>query len=127
MPSKDGSLLVTAQYQGNTNYLPSSTSLTLFVYDPAIKLQLSSTQLVYPGAANVTVCITPSTATGTVQIYDGTTLLTTQNVQGGGCAYWYISPGLAAGTHSLTAVYSGDKNNSPGTSIPVTVTVSPVR
>lgn len=126
VPSKDGNLTVTAQYEGDSNHLTSSSSLALFVYDSAVKLQLSSTQLVYPGATNVTVCITPTTATGTAQIYDGTNLLTTQNVQGGGCAYWYFSPGLNAGAHSLTAVYSGDKNNPSGTSVPVAVTVSPV-
>ena len=129
VPSTDGNLTVTAQYQGDTNHLSSSTSMMLFVYDAAVKLQLSSTQLTYPGAANVTVCISPATsatATGTVQIFDGTTLLTTLNIQGGGCAYWYISPGLSAGTHQLTAVYSGDRNNPSGTSIPVTVTVSSV-
>jgi len=126
VPSKDGALTVMAQYQGDTNHLTSSATLALFVYDSAVKLQLSSTQLVYPGATNMTVCMTPATATGTVQIFDGTKLLTTQNVQGGGCAYWYISPGLNAGTHSLTAAYSGDKNNSSGTSVPVAVTVNPV-
>ena len=125
-PVTDNNLAVTAQYAGDSNHLSSSASITLFVYDSAVKLQLFSTQLVYPGATNVTACITPTTATGAVQIYDGTTLLTTQNVQGGGCAYWYISPGLSAGAHSLTAVYSGDKNNPSGTSVPVTVTVSPV-
>ena len=126
VPSTSGNLTVTSQYQGDANHLTSSASLTLSVNGTVVKLQLSSTQLTYPGAANVTVCMTPTTATGTVKIYDGTTLLTTQSVQGGGCAYWYISPGLSAGTHSLTAVYSGDKNNPPGTSAPVTVTVSPV-
>ncbi len=129
VPSTDGNLAVTAQYQPDGNHLGSSASMTLFVYDAAVRLQLSSTQLTYPGATNVTVCISPATsasATGTVQIFDGTTLLTTLNVQGGGCAYWYISPGLNAGTHQLTAVYSGDRNNPSGTSIPVTVTVSPV-
>jgi hypothetical protein len=85
--------------------------------------------LTYPGATNITACIAPAhniTATGSVQIYDGTTLLTTQTVQGGGCAYWYIAPALAAGTHSLTAVYSGDKNNPGGTSAPTTINVAPV-
>jgi hypothetical protein len=129
VPSTDGNLTVTAQYQGDGNHLASSASQTLFVYDAAVKLQLSSTQLVYPGATNVTVCISPATsatATGSVQIFDGTTLLATLNVQGGGCAYWYISPGLSAGRHQLTAVYSGDRNNPSGTSIPVTVIVNPV-
>ncbi|MGA2350388.1 MAG: Ig-like domain repeat protein [Terracidiphilus sp.] len=125
-PASDNNLTVTAQYQGDANHLASSATLTLFVYDSSVKLQLSSTQLVYPGATNVTACITPTTATGTVKIYDGPALLTTQNVQGGGCAYWYISPGLSAGTHMLTAVYSGDSKNPSGTSVPVPVTVSPV-
>ena len=125
-PSTDNNLTVTAQYQGDVNHLTSTATLTLFVYDSAVNLQLSSTQLVYPGAANVTACITPTSATGTIQIYDGTTLLTTLSLQGGGCAYWYISPGLSAGTYSLTAVYSGDKNNPSGTSAPLAVIVSPV-
>jgi sugar lactone lactonase YvrE len=128
-PSVPGSLAITAQYQGDQNHTGSQTSLTLTVYDIAIQLQLASTQLTYPGATNVTVCVSPATsatATGTVQIYDGTTLLTTLTLGGNGCGYWYISPGLSAGTHHLTAVYSGDKNNPAGSSVPVTVTVSPV-
>jgi len=129
VPASSGSLAITASYQGDANHLANSASTTLSVYDPSVTLQLSSTQLTYPGAANVTVCVTSatsSTATGTVQVYDGLTMLTTQSLQGGGCAYWYISPGLTAGTHSLTAVYSGDRNNPAGTSVPVTVTVSAV-
>ena len=129
VPSTDGNLIVMAQYQGDGNHLAGAASITLFVYDAAVKVQLASTQLVYPGATNVTVCISPATsatATGSVRIYGGTTLLTTQSLQGNGCAYWYISPGLLAGTLQLTAVYSGDRNNPSGTSIPVTVTVSPV-
>jgi polygalacturonase/sugar lactone lactonase YvrE len=129
IPSTSGTLSVTAQYEGDANHLSASTSLTLSVFDSAVTLQFSSTQLVYPGATNVTVCVagaTKATATGTVQIEDGTTVLTTQPLQGGGCAYWYISPGLRAGAHSITAVYSGDKNNPAGTSAPTLLTVSPV-
>jgi streptogramin lyase len=129
VPQTSGGIVVTAQYQGDTNHSASSTTLALNVYDAAIRLQFSSTHLIYPGATNVTVCVTAATnvtATGTVKIYDGTTLLTTQSLQGNGCAYWYISPGLSAGTHLLTAVYSGDKDNPTGTSTTTTVTVEPV-
>ena len=128
VPSASGSLSIQAAYQGDVNHLSSMTSLLLNVYDGAVQLHLASTQLVYPGATNVTACVTgatPSTATGTIAIEDGTTVLTSQSLQGGGCAYWYISPGLAAGTHTLSAVYSGDRNNPSGTSIPVVATVSP--
>jgi hypothetical protein len=57
---------------------------------------------------------------------DGTTVLTTQALQGGGCAYWYISPGLTAGTHTLSAFYAGDANNPYGWSPAVTASVQPV-
>jgi polygalacturonase/sugar lactone lactonase YvrE len=128
-PSSPGGLTITAQYQGDANHTASQASLPVTVYDIAVKLQLSSTQLTYPGATNVTACISPATsttATGTVKIYDGSALLTTLTLGGNGCAYWYISPGLGSGTHSLTAVYSGDKNNPAGTSVPVSVSVKPV-
>ncbi len=128
-PSASGPLALSAQYQGDTNHLASSTSLTLNVYDSAVSLQFSSTQLTYPGATNITACVsgaTKATATGTVQILDGTTKLTTLTLGGNGCAYWYISPGLAAGSHSISAVYSGDKNNPAGSSSPTILTVSPV-
>jgi len=99
-------------------------------YDTAITVQYANTTLTYPGATNITVCIAPAkkiTATGPVQILDGSTVLTTQPVQGGGCAYWYITPGLAAGTHPLSAVYSGDKNNRAGASASTNIVVNPVQ
>jgi polygalacturonase/sugar lactone lactonase YvrE len=129
MPSASGPLSISAQYQGDANHLSSSASLTLNVYDTAVTLQFTSTQLVYPGATNVTACVTAATKatpTGTIQIDDGTTLLTSLTLGGNGCAYWYISPGLNAGMHSITGVYSGDKNNPAGTSDPTVLTVSPV-
>ncbi len=131
-----GTVIVTASFAATTNYsaaVPVSQTIVVSApaspYDAAISVQYASTQLVYPGATNITVCIAPAhniTATGSVQIFDGNTLLATISVQGGGCAYWYISPGLAAGNHVLTAVYSGDKNNPAGTSAPTTISVAPV-
>jgi hypothetical protein len=121
-------LSITAQYQGDANHLASSTSLALNVYDTAITEQFSNTQLVYPGATNVTVCVTGSagTPTGTVQIFDGATALTTLTLGGNGCAYWYISPGLSAGSHSITSLYSGNHSYPAGSSVPTVLTVSPV-
>jgi hypothetical protein len=78
---------------------------------------------------NVTACVagaTKTTPNGSLQIEDGTTVLTTLTLQGDGCAYWYISPGLSAGSHSISAVYSGDKNNPSGQSAPTVLTVKPV-
>jgi hypothetical protein len=100
----------------------------------AIHLQIPNTTLVYPGATNMSVCVTQATntaATGTIQFLDTMgltkTVLSTQPLQGNGCANWYITPGLGAGAHSITAVYSGDSNNPPGTSAPIVVTVNPAQ
>lgn len=129
--SAAGTVPVTANYQGDANSLASAATLILTIKAaPAatISLQFASTQLVYPGATNITACVTSATnitATGTVGIYDGTTLLTTLTLQGNGCGYWYITPGLATGTHSITAKYSGDKSNGAGTSAASPLTVSP--
>jgi polygalacturonase/sugar lactone lactonase YvrE len=128
-PSVSSALALSARYQGDTNHTGSSANLTLNVYDTAISLQFASTQLTYPGATNVTACVagaTKAAPTGTVQIDDGATKLTTLTLGGNGCAYWYISPGLNAGSHAISAVYSGDKNNPPGASSPTVLTVSPV-
>ncbi|WP_263418287.1 pectinesterase family protein [Terriglobus albidus] len=128
VPSASGTLTITAQYQGDQSHLASTSNMALNVYDTSVQLQLASTQLVYPGATNVTVCVagaTSATPTGTVTIADGSTTLTTQTLQGNGCAYWYISPGRSAGSHSISATYSGNSSNPSGTSAPVLVTVSP--
>lgn len=128
-PASSGALSLSTQYRGDTNHQATSNSLALSVYDAAVTQQFSSTQLVYPGATNITSCVagaTRATPTGTIQIVDGTTVLTTLSLQGGGCAYWYISPGLAAGAHSITSVYSGDRNNLPGVSAPTVLTVAAV-
>ena len=128
-PAASGSIAVVAQYQGDANHLTSSGSLTLKVTPAStdnVTLQFASTQLTYPGQTNATACVTNSniTATGTISFYDGTTLLSTQPIQGGGCAYWYIAPGLNAGSHAMTAKYSGDSTSPAETSPQVTVTVA---
>jgi len=125
-PATSGIVTITATSSKDSSKLG---TFAVTVYNAAVNLQVSSAQLVYPGATNTTACVTPAggtSATGSVQIDDGSALLTTQSLQGNGCAYWYISPGLNAGTHTLTAVYSGDPNNPSGNSAPVSVTVAPV-
>jgi len=79
-------------------------------------MTFSNTVWTYPGEANITVCVAPATsavATGTAQIFDGHNTADHRDLQPGGCGYWYITPGLTAGTHVLSATYSGDKNNRP--------------
>jgi hypothetical protein len=81
----------------------------------------------YPLGTNLTVQVAKINSfvpTGTVQIVDQGTVLTTLTLNKGSANY-YVK-GLSAGTHQLTAVYSGDAHNAAGTSAPVALTVLPV-
>ncbi len=54
------------------------------------------------------------TPTGTVQFFDGSTLLGTATVSSAAASL--TTSTLSLGTHSITASYSGDQNHSPSTS-----------
>jgi hypothetical protein len=57
---------------------------------------------------------------GTITFYDGSTQI--GSASAGNASF--ATAQLSVGSHSLTAVYSGDSNFNPNTSAPVTVTVS---
>jgi hypothetical protein len=65
---------------------------------------------------------TSGTPTGTVAFYDGTTLLGSGTLGGGKATF--KTAALAVGSHSVTAVYSGDGNFVTSTSSPFTQTVN---
>ena len=131
-----GFVTVTASQAGDSNHLAAASVTQSFyassLYSSYISVQYGSTQLTYPGATNITVCISPAhgiTPAGIVYIFDGigTAPLTTLTVQGNGCAYWYISPGLSAGQHAITAIYVSSNAYNPGArSTPTTINVAPV-
>lgn len=111
---------------GNTSSV--SVPYTVTAYDSAITITLGQSTVTYPLGTIVLIRVAPSgghTPTGTVQLFDGATLLQSSKLLGNGTALLLIQ-GLSAGTHTLTAVYSGDKFNAGGTSAPVTFTVNPV-
>lgn len=55
-------------------------------------------------AVTLTALMTPSTATGTVQFFDGTTALGTANVVAGSASF--VAQSLPIGTHPISAVYT---------------------
>jgi hypothetical protein len=95
--------------------------------DSQIQLSIAASTVTYPLGTNLTVQVAKINSyvpTGTVQIVDQGTVLTTLTLNKGSANY-YVK-GLSAGTHQLTAVYSGDAHNAAGTSAPVALTVLPV-
>ena len=121
----------TASYTGDTNFTGSnSNTAALTIPATVVSLQLLSTRLVYPEppafAIKVGTGASPA-PTGTVTIYDGTTVVGTYTLyaQFKGNLLGLVLPPLNVGTHMLEAVYSGDANYAPGQSPIVTVTVTP--
>jgi Bacterial Ig-like domain (group 3)/FG-GAP-like repeat len=121
-----------AIYGGDNNYAASTGKLNLtasYTFNSKVVITFDSTNLTFPGATNTKTCITRSTSatpTGSVQILDGNTLLQSLSLGGDGCAYWYINPGLGAGTHHIRALYSGDGSNPGGYSAITDVIVAQV-
>ena len=74
------------------------------------------------GSPIILTATVPTGATGTVSFLDGTTLLGTAPVVGN-TATLTIST-LAAGTHSITSVYSGDANFAMASSAPFSLVVA---
>jgi hypothetical protein len=71
----------------------------------------------------VTSTFTGSPVSGTVNIFDGQTLLGSATVSAGLATFSTSS--LTAGTHSITAAYTGSTTSSPGTSPALVQVVSP--
>lgn len=134
-----GSHNITAIYGGNTTFA-TSTSATL----PQIVNQASTVTStpspssiptpnpsVYGNAVTFTSTVTAvspgaGTPTGTVTFMDGVTAIGS-GVVAGGIASYTTTPAtqLAAGGHSITALYSGDTNFTGGASSALSQTVNP--
>lgn len=73
-------------------------------------------------AITLTATVTGDTPTGEVEFFDGITSLGTATLTDGEATLAYTP--TVASTLNVTAVYSGDTNNAPSTSEPVSVTVT---
>jgi hypothetical protein len=119
-----GSHSVTASYGGDTNFNGSASSAlsqTVNKANTSTTVGSSSNPSAYGSSVTFTATISSTTATGTVTFKDGTTTLGTGTVSSGVATYTTSS--LAIGSHSITAVYSGDSNYNTSTSSKLTQTV----
>jgi hypothetical protein len=128
-----GSHALNARYSGDMNYTANtSSSVTQVVSgNPGTTTTPASTTTTLATSANpisttqsltLTAGVTPSGATGQVQFRDGATTIGTVTLTGGAASF--TASNLAAGTHSLTAVYVGGTNFNQSTSNTVNETVT---
>jgi DNA-binding beta-propeller fold protein YncE len=109
-----GSYILTATFTptDTTTYSAASktASLTVGQATPSIGLNSSLNTVLVTTAVTFTAGISSSSGapTGTISFYDGTALLGTVSLSQATASF--TTSGLAVGTHSITAVYSGDAN-----------------
>ena len=119
-----GSNSLTAVYSGDDTSAGSTSAAVVQTVGKAN----STTTLTGPTSplnvgqgATFTATVTPASATGTVQFLDGAQAIGTVAVSGGTAQFFTTA--LAAGSHSITAAYSGDGTLNPSTSAAVVVQV----
>jgi hypothetical protein len=102
---------ITAVYNGDTNFLSStSAALPQTVARAGTVVALASSLDPSPAGQSVTftTTVTPATATGTVLFQDGNSPLSSAPLSSGIATL--TTSALTAGTHNITASYQGDSN-----------------
>jgi hypothetical protein len=127
-----GSHSFTVNYSGDSNFAASSSAAVIVTVTAPAKTNTSATlsasanQIVAGANVTFTARVAPQsgsgTPTGTINFFDAQTMLGSATLNAGSAQFTTTT--LAAGTHSITATYSGDSNYSASTSSATTVTVS---
>ena len=121
-----GTHSITAVYQGDGNNTAStSAALNQKVLASTTTAVTSSLDpSVFGQSVTFTATVSGSSPTGTIQFLDGATGLGSPRALTSGAAELTTSA-LTVGTHSITAVYSGDSSNTTSTSTILSEVVSP--
>jgi len=105
-----GTHAISVVYSGDANYLGFQSAPLSQVVNAKASSATAVSSSVNPSivgqSVKFTALVTPTSATGTVQFLDGTTLLGTASVSSGSASLTTTT--LAQGAHSITAAYSGD-------------------
>jgi hypothetical protein len=112
-----GSHSIAASYSGDTKHVGSTSSAlaqTVTKATPSFGLTSSSNPAGFGNVLLITAKMATGTGTGTVTFSDGGSALGTTLVNNNQATY--VTSALVVGSHSLTAIYSGDSNNNSSTS-----------
>jgi hypothetical protein len=127
-----GSHSITATYGGDANFAGSTSSvLTEVMSQAATTTSLSSSvnPSSYGQAVTFTASVLPSSGgspSGLVRFLDGTVQIGSASLSGGIATFTTSATALNAGSHSITASYSGDTNFTGSNSSPFSQTVNSV-
>jgi len=118
-----GSHSITAVYSGSPSFAGSTSSALNQLVRTSTSTSLTSdaTQSTYGQVVTLTAQVTPASAAGTVQFFDGASPVGTFLLSGGSAQ---MTVSLAAGNHALKAIYNGSASCDPSTSPVVNLTVT---
>jgi hypothetical protein len=118
-----GSHSITAVYSGDSNVVGGTSGAVAFSVKSLASLTISSSPNPSTVGQSVTLRanVNPTTATGTVQFLDGGTVIGTAAVASGAAVF--TTAALGQGTHSISAVYGGDANDTGASSSAILQTV----
>lgn len=118
-----GSHTIFAQYDGDATHAASggAVSQTIVKATATLGLTVSTTTPVVGQTLTMVATVTPSTATGIVSFKDGDGKLASVALSGGRASYSISNLGL--GSHTLSASYGGDANDTAAASSSIAVTV----
>jgi autotransporter-associated beta strand protein len=127
-----GTNSITAQYQGNANFAPSTStasSVTVALAPTTTAVTFSPASPALGANVTLTATITPATSggaapTGTVNFLNGSVVLGSATVASNQATFSTTT--LPAGSNSITAEYTGDANYATSTSPVTPVTVAQV-
>ena len=123
-----GDHFITAVYTGSSSYLPSTSAIlteTENEWTTTITLLSSQNPSAFNQSISLAATVTPlggAAAIGSVVLMDGSNTLAMVSLTNGSATY--ATSTLAAGVHSITAVYSGALLDSGSTSSPIIQVVS---
>ncbi len=115
-----GSHSIVAQYSGDANFngsVSTAFSMTVSKARTTVELEIGESDTAVKPGAPVTflATINPSSASGTVLFFDGSTQISLAIPVTNGTSTFTV-PSLSVGTHSITARYNGDANLNGSTS-----------
>jgi 5'-nucleotidase len=118
-----GTHTLTLKYLGDSRTQPSQSTVSVTVVKASTTVTGSDAMIQWSKDGSVTVSVAPAAATGSVELYDGTTKLGAATLSGGSASIALAAKSLEVGSHALTVKYLGSATHaaSQGT---VTVTIT---
>ena len=117
---------LTLKYLGDAGTKPSQGTVGVTVVKATSTVSGTAPDITWGDAGSVSVTVSPSAASGSVEVYDGATKLGEATLTGGQASVALPAKSLSVGAHALTVTYLGDGDHTASqATVSVTVVKAP--